>query len=230
MNTTIPVWQTLSDAFSFVCDSLGLFMKALIIPVVILIAIQALGLLAIDPYSSVHWLVNFVSLLIFAWMMNICCRLVITGLPGKTAWTASETWSAVWLISLNFIIGLLAALPAFAVFTVMLMLAPLFALPLAAIVFLILDVYLFARFILVFPATAMGDKASFREAWEMSEGNGWRLVILFALIPFLYSLVAFFLGILLPVQIFFAFLLIIGVFFSLLGIVAVAMAYKKLRI
>jgi hypothetical protein len=205
-------------------------MKALIFPVLILITIQALGLLAIDPFSPVHWLVNFACLLVFAWMMNVCCRIAITNMPGNAGWTASETWSAVWLVCLNFVIGILAGLPAFAVFTVMLMIAPLFALPVAGLVFLLLDVYLFARFILVFPATAMGDKASFREAWEMSDGNGWRLVLLFALIPFLYTLVAFFLGLLLPIQIFFALLLIVGVFFSLVGVVAVALAYKKLRI
>ncbi len=229
MRTSIPVWQTLSDAFSFILNESALFAKALILPVLIFISLQALGLFVAHPDSPIHWLISFANLILFAWMMNVCCRLVITHDPGHRGWTSAETWSAVWLLCLNFVMSLMAGLPAFAVFTVMLMIAPLFALPVALCVFFLLDVYLCARFVLVFPATAMGDKTSFRDAWEMSDGNGWRLVLLFALVPFLYGLAAFLLFLLLPVPIFLALLFILGTFFALVGVVAVAMAYKKLR-
>jgi hypothetical protein len=123
----------------------------------------------------------------------------------------------------------MSAFPALILYIVLVNVDPIVATILAVIAFLLLHLYLFARFVLVFPATAMGDPMSFRDAWEISAGNGWRLVILFALIPLLYMLVAMGLIALLPIQLFAVVLSIIGIFFMLVGVVAVSLAYKTLK-
>jgi hypothetical protein len=43
--------------------------------------------------------------------------------------------------------------------------------------------YVFARFALVFPATAIGEKTSFGEAWQSTRGNGWRMLVVVGAVP-----------------------------------------------
>jgi hypothetical protein len=228
--STIPVWQTLSEAFELVHQRLALFLEALWIPALILVLLQVLFLVGVrDPQSSVHFIFDIASVLIFAWMMNVSCRIAITDEPGNRAWTRRETWTAIWLIVLGFVISVCSALPSGLIFGALYFINPLLAFIAAGITFMLLHLYLSARFVLVFPATAMGDKASFREAWELTAGNGWRVLVLMVLVPFMYCLIAMILAILLPERLFIALLSIVGVFFALVGVVAVSLAYKKLK-
>jgi hypothetical protein len=47
--------------------------------------------------------------------------------------------------------------------------------------------YLVARLSLVFPATAIDRHVGLRWAWRMSRGNGWRLVVVVTVLPWLVS-------------------------------------------
>ena len=47
--------------------------------------------------------------------------------------------------------------------------------------------YVLARLSLVFPATAIDRRPSFRWAWQASRGNGWRLVVVVAVLPWIVS-------------------------------------------
>ena len=47
--------------------------------------------------------------------------------------------------------------------------------------------YLIARLSLVFPATAIDQPAGLRWAWRASRGNGWRLVVVVTVLPWLVS-------------------------------------------
>jgi hypothetical protein len=54
--------------------------------------------------------------------------------------------------------------------------------------------YLLARWLLVLPATSVDDEeASMTTSWHLSEGNGWRLVVLVFLLPLLMSMLNLFL-------------------------------------
>jgi hypothetical protein len=43
--------------------------------------------------------------------------------------------------------------------------------------------YVFARLFIVFPAMALDQRPSLRWAWERTQGNGWRLVVIVAGLP-----------------------------------------------
>ena len=47
--------------------------------------------------------------------------------------------------------------------------------------------YLFARFCLVFPATAVDRNVDLKWAWRLTENNGWRLVLLVGVLPWVIS-------------------------------------------
>ncbi|MDP6804563.1 MAG: hypothetical protein QF902_04430 [Rhodospirillales bacterium] len=55
----------------------------------------------------------------------------------------------------------------------------------AALMALVLSSYLYARFSVLFPATALDRTMGVRDAWAMTKGNGWRLlaIVLMAMIP-----------------------------------------------
>ncbi len=54
--------------------------------------------------------------------------------------------------------------------------------------------YLLARWLLVLPATSVDDEeASISTAWNLSQGNGWRLVVLVFLLPLVMNMVSLFL-------------------------------------
>lgn len=50
--------------------------------------------------------------------------------------------------------------------------------------------YVFVRLAFLLPATAVDQKRNLRWAWELSKGNGWRLVSLLWLLPMFISLIA----------------------------------------
>lgn len=230
MERKLPVWETLSEAFSQVNENYNSFIKALWIPFVVLIVVHFAFYLMVSNPESMWMLVNdLITLIIFAWMLNVTCRLAITQQAGDKLWTNRETWSAVWLVALSFVITILSLIPAGILFFILSFVSPFLAYLVGGITFVLLHFYLFARFVLIFPALAMGDSSTFKEAWKMSEGNGWRLVLLFALVPFTYAIVAMILGVLMPERLLFLILTVIGVLFALVGVIAVSLAYKKLK-
>lgn len=49
--------------------------------------------------------------------------------------------------------------------------------------------YVFSRWSLVFPSTAIEDpETSLIDAWVLSDGNGWRLTFLISVVPFIFDL------------------------------------------
>ena len=62
--------------------------------------------------------------------------------------------------------------------------------PLAITLASLSGAYVFARLVFLLPATAVDQKRNLRWAWELSKGNGWRLVTLLWVLPMIISLVA----------------------------------------
>ncbi|WP_316365527.1 hypothetical protein [Candidatus Thiodiazotropha sp. CDECU1] len=55
-------------------------------------------------------------------------------------------------------------------------------------------IYVFARLSILFPATAIEHVTTWNWAWDVTEGNGWRLVIIVGFFPAILSLVPMFLS------------------------------------
>jgi hypothetical protein len=47
--------------------------------------------------------------------------------------------------------------------------------------------YVFSRLCLIFPATAIDRKPDLKWSWQLTRGNGWRLVLVVAVLPWLIS-------------------------------------------
>jgi hypothetical protein len=110
---------------------------------------------------------------------------------GLVRWTGRETRFLGWLLVVYCYVVLIFALPALLVGVVgvmarmpqdgggwMALFAFLASLPAA---------YLFVRLSVLLPATAIDQRRTIAWAWALTEGNGWRLVIVLWLVPMLLS-------------------------------------------
>lgn len=90
--------------------------------------------------------------------------------------------------------------------------------------------YVIARLSLVFPATAIDRNASLRWAWRLSRGNGWRLVVVVTVLPWLLF---YLFGLLYrdePTMVETVVLIILGTALFAFEIAALSVAYRELAV
>jgi hypothetical protein len=174
----------------------GAFGKALAIPLLLLVTLTLswyYGAEHLPEFSN--WALYLVYGALFALFAVTCHRLVLLD-PKIVASRLAPRWSwretrfflwmgAVWLIS---------AAVTFALTTLMLNVwVPWVGEPnrtwfeWTVFVAKVPAFYVFARFCLVFPATAVDRRVDLRWAWRLTENNGWRLVLLVGVLPWLIS-------------------------------------------
>ena len=88
--------------------------------------------------------------------------------------------------------------------------------------------FLSARICLVFPATAVGRKVDLQWAWNLSASNGWRLVLVVDLLPWLIAQI---LGVLSRRNASMyetVILTLIGLIFSAVEVAALSLSYREL--
>ncbi|MET0068507.1 MAG: hypothetical protein ABW096_00605 [Candidatus Thiodiazotropha sp.] len=86
--------------------------------------------------------------------------------------------------------------------------------------------YVFARLSLVFPAAALDQAVSLDWVWEITEGNGWRLVLIIGLFPVLLSIVpALLAGVHFLLD---AVLIVLGIVLLAMEITALSLSFKYL--
>ena len=173
------------------------FVWALAIPLALLAGLSLAWYFADELLRRVSgWWLFFVYCGVFALFFTLfavtCHRLVLlpsrsrAGIP-RPRWSSRESRFLFWIVTLWILylavwwLGLLVAgnisprgsLPAWSGVIEFSAKLPAF--------------YVVARLSLVFPATAIDRPASLKWAWQASRGNGWRLVVVIAVIPWLVS-------------------------------------------
>lgn len=173
---------------------------AIAYPVLSLVLIWSVPLLL--PLESIHrsmqWLASAVQVFLLAWLATQCHRVVLTNGPTEprvTKWSGVEWKYMLWTFAVFALSGSVMMVMSMVSGTVFLNiwdhpdqtshwwwepLQLLAALPAA---------YVLGRSIFVLPAIALGGKANFNGAWQLSRGNGWRLAVVAGLLPYLHSAV-----------------------------------------
>ena len=86
--------------------------------------------------------------------------------------------------------------------------------------------YVFSRLCLVFPAVAIDKKTSWNWVWDITEGNGWRLVLVIGFLPMLLSIIP---GLLTGIHILIdSVLVVFGIFLLVVEITALSLSFKYL--
>jgi hypothetical protein len=173
------------------------FARGLAIPLVSLVTLTLCwyyGANYLPEYSN--WALLFVYGFLFVLFAVTCHRLVLLDpisiaslLPARWSWRESRFFFWLCFISwLATVVAMVATTVIMAVFFSFAANPPdqaasewaFFAATFPAF-------YLFARLCLVFPATAVDRKVNLKWAWRMTKGNGWRLFLVVAVLPWILS-------------------------------------------
>ncbi|MBH0176979.1 MAG: hypothetical protein HP491_03745 [Nitrospira sp.] len=196
MTTQLDIAKVALGAFLIPWWNRGAFARALAIPVFFLVTFVLSWYYARAHLSEgVSWLFFVVYWAGFAIFAVICHRLVLldpTAVPSQVipGWSWRETrfilrMVGVWSICAVVALGL--AMLSASIW--MLWVEKLSPTQLDWIVFVVKVpvLYVFARFCIVFPATAVDRKVDLKWAWRLTANNGWRLVVLVGALPWVIS-------------------------------------------
>jgi len=213
MPAPLPVFKIISGAFVFLWENKKRVLRALLVPVAVLFTIEISPL--IINFAAYLEKIPFFLAILFSLGSSViyyaayvlfaitCHRLVLmknTSVPayGMFSWTRREWWFLAYLIILPLVYFLSVALflmakgllmefdikiesfqMLFAKGDGMVLLILLVALP---------SVYIFSKFSLLLPATAVDRDVDVDWAWKTSRKNGWRLIIIIVLLPLVFGL------------------------------------------
>lgn len=165
-----------------------------------------------------------------------CHRLVLMGeesIPkyGLMRWSMRETRFAGWEIGIGLIILVTSFLPAYILFSIIgISISQELTLgnELLLYVAMIPGSYIPARLSLLFPSTALGNRHNMSWSWNQSRENGWRLVLIASVLPWLFYFVknvliregATFIEVSLGE--------LIGILFLIIEIVVISLSYQSL--
>jgi hypothetical protein len=197
MREPLPVGKVILGAFLVPWWKRGAFARRLTVPLVLIAALTLSWHYTADVLPQyANSALYCVYLLFFTLFAVRCHRLVL--LDAQTTrfeilpeWTWRETRFAVW--GLAVIVVFMAAW--WLVITAVGMVV--FNSPLRNVaetwaqwgitVLKIVPLYMCSRLAMIFPATAIDQKRDFKWAWTITRSNGWRLVIVVGLLPYLLS-------------------------------------------
>lgn len=192
----INVWATFCDAVSFFKNHIFLFLKGMIIPLVLYVLCIVLQFMPLGETPTFNQLTaaalgNLLQPFLVLWMGNICYRLALTQRPGKLWWSMAETWTVVGMFILAMIILVGAGIPAALVYFGLSALnaSIVTASVSSGILYGLLLIYLVARFSLLFPGIAVGEKLDLQGTWQMTQDNALKIMVLMFLGIFIFGFI-----------------------------------------
>lgn len=216
MPTPLPVLKIIPEAFVFLWNKKTRFLTAMCSPAIILFCIIILGVLFVFFLTKVgsFEFPFFIGLIIFlistiivsapyVLFAIICHRLVLIGnegVPkfGLRTWARREWWFLAYVILLPLVYLLTTAVLS----PLIIGLSKEFQINFKTYqtvfgeidvsqglnyLILITATYFFSRLCLLLPATAVDRDVDVDWAWQISKGNGWRLMIVVGVLPWVFS-------------------------------------------
>ncbi|MBK8815759.1 MAG: hypothetical protein IPN42_09760 [Methylococcaceae bacterium] len=198
MNNKLDVWKISSGAFLIPWRNRSDFIIALANPILLIAALKVAWFYAKEHVAtSLSWGLYIFYIVLFTMLAVTCHRLVLLKIKEVNSWFAfhwswRETRFLLWLITTMLVsvgltiilVGILGMLISSIKWS-----ATLDADPTSFIlgVVRIISFYFIARLSLVFPAVAVDEKATLKIIWKLGEGNGWRLVIIVGVLPWILT-------------------------------------------
>lgn len=193
----LPVFETIRSAIEIIWQKRVALAKALLITAVVQSSVQVISG---DFLDRKEWLPQIATLLlqgvVFVVFAVICHRLVLLGegsVPrfGLYSWSGRETRFLGWSIVTSFYfliatVPILMGLVAVLVYGVPHPKAWKESLESIFYIFWLLvlpGTYFSSRVLILLPATAIDERHDTDWAWELTKGNGWRLVVVVGVLP-----------------------------------------------
>ncbi|MBC8021857.1 MAG: hypothetical protein H7Y14_01985 [Burkholderiales bacterium] len=189
--------RVVAEAFALPWKRRDVFVKALALPALAIVAIQVgWGMAEGRVGTAVGWAAWAGYGILWILYAVACHRLVLLDLGSAEVsmmpgWGRRETVFVAWVLAICVTTYVAAGL---AVMTVGTVIANLFSTALFEAVYqqfmLLLATYVFARLALLLPAAAIDARTTFLEAWRQTRGNGWRMVVVVGVLPWTFRYLA----------------------------------------
>ena len=195
MENQLNVGKVFLGAFAIPWWNRQVFLQTLIIPLILLVTLNLSWYVARENVSEfVNWLLYAIYGILFTVFAVTCHRLVIRDdrssvlqivknkirpEPRFLIWmivvslSSATVWAALSALEFNFLFSSAEPENTLLSWTLFATKIPSF--------------YLFARFCLVFPATAIGRKVNLNWSFQLTKGNGWRLALVVFALPWIIS-------------------------------------------
>jgi len=177
----LPVLKILLTALYYLFHFRVALLKGLLIPVSLsFVALFLNGYFAHMLSGLVFILIVLSATLVAFSLIAVTCHRIFL----NRVFEGSSGWVVFRLGDLRFILRLVGLGTICLIVTFPILFPLVFTqLPYLVLLAAIPACYLFARMSPSLPAAAVGDPSPMADAWEWSQGNGWRLVILVVLLP-----------------------------------------------
>jgi len=186
----LPIWKVMLNAFQLVWVMRSDFLKKLSLSYVLIILLESVGKSIDEESRYLGYTVVLLTPLFYTYFAVICHRLVILGnesVPsfGIRKWTMRETRFLGWIISFWLVLMLFIESRS----VVARLLFPLFGISdvtafyIPIIITVVPAMYFLSRLSMILPAAAIGKKPGIKWAWNISEGNGWGLLMIVGVMP-----------------------------------------------
>ena len=196
MNKMVPVFDTVSAAFKRVVGNLSQVFRLGLVPMVLVIVLNALGALLAQSTGSqaIAMIFNILALIVLIFFVLAWHRVVLLGFNNDTgridfAFTPRSNKFLGYYIGLLVACGVIIAIGAALGYALGGAIGALIAIAIYAAVF-----YTFTRLSLIFPAIAADHPATLQSAWTQSNGIFWRMIAINLLIALAAVIVLFVVG------------------------------------
>lgn len=177
----VPVWDTVAESWREVATAAASWLPRALVPFLLLLALNRLDAQLDSPdFAGLPW--RFVYVLLYAvpmtWFLVPWYREILTGTTGPASGIDYARFALRWLaLDIGFFV---ATLP---FRLVLLHLSGIDGEPgpqvtgtaLLTVVLVPPALYAYARFSLAIPPAATGAHIRFQHAWQITQGNGWRI-------------------------------------------------------
>jgi hypothetical protein len=233
---TLPVIDIMKTAFSVSWFSKFKLLRTLIIPYLIIVALEAIQPLIVLKVGMVAGSgLRILKLIVYALFAVSCHRLILLGdtsipkfgliIPGKREFRFWG-WTVLIGICIMIVTGVIFVINA-GLLKLLMSVFDVYIPPVIDPIIFLLVAYVTSRLSLIFPAIAIDKHPNFDWAWNQSRNNGWRLFVLIVLplvsISGIHYLIkdesSLFLN---GLVVFFSFSL------TVLGIIFISLSYKEL--
>ena len=232
-NKKLPVINTLKKAFLLVKRNANSLIKSLLPSGILILFLNLIDQFEYLPEGKPILLLFFVvSSVLFTLFAITCHRTILLGnesVPkyGVNSWTSRE-WRFLWrgIVAYFYLILLFVAVMVPLSFLASSVSNEFGFIEIIIVLGILPGIYIFSRLSILFPATAIEKKVGWDWALDTSKNNGWRLVVVIGLIPFLLNLIlSHSLGTFFILDVF---LELLGIIVTIFEIAVLSMAFKFL--
>jgi len=190
LNAELPVGDLISEAINLLWQKRSDVLRMFLPAIFLLALVDWIGKSFMPPNQIGSQLLFMAASLILSILFATAAHRFTLLPPDQWDRNALHMWGRAEFVYLlrALQIGIISGFVLVALMTVLILVLGKELMPLAAVASVLPTLYLCGRMSITLPEVALGRKTNLRRSWEMSEGNGTRMVLVVIIVPLLMTL------------------------------------------